>query len=384
VLDLQTTRVSYDPVSAEKGNYKHFMLKEIHEQPRSLTDTIAGRVDLTDEPNVDIEELTLTPSQVAAVRRIMMVGMGTSLHAAMVGRLFFEQIAGIPAEVDNASELRYRQPILSPDTLMVAVTQSGETVDTLAALEEGRRHSTPQLAITNVVGSEASRVVTGSVYTRCGVEIGVASTKTFTASIVAQYLAACWLGKQRGFLAESRLRMLLDQLRHLPVLAGRVIELDAQIQAIAQKYARSRHFLFLGRGLQFPIAMEGALKLKEVSYIHAEGYAAGEMKHGPIALVDDQMPALALAVNDGMFDKMLSNVQQVKAREGGRIIAIATEGETRLDGIADELLFVPDAGPYLTPVLTAIPLQLLSYHIATSLGKDVDQPRNLAKTVTVE
>ncbi len=381
-LDLAPQRVPYDPVAAQKGSYKHFMLKEIMEQPQSLTDTIRERVQL-DPPAVVLDTVSLSDEQIAAIRRVLLVGMGTSLHAAMVGRLYMEQVAGIPAEFDNASELRYRQPILGPDTLIVAVTQSGETVDTLAAMEEGRRHGTPQITITNVVGSEASRVADGFIHTRCGPEIGVASTKTYTASIAALYLLACWLGQRRGVVDEERMRGLLADLNRLPLLAGRVLQADPEIEQIALQYHRTEDFLFLGRGFQYPVAMEGALKLKEISYIHAEGYPAGEMKHGPIALIDESMPVVALAPADDIAEKMLSNIEEVKSRSGV-VIALATEGERRLEGIADTTFFVPEISPMLAPILFSIPLQLLAYHIAVRRGTDVDQPRNLAKTVTVE
>jgi glucosamine--fructose-6-phosphate aminotransferase (isomerizing) len=381
-LPKEAQTVSYDPLSAARGNYKHFMLKEICEQPESILDTIRGRV-LFDPPTLVLEDVTIPRRRLRQIKRVVLVGMGTSLHAAMVGRHYIEQIARIPAEVDNASEFRYRGPLLGPDTLVIAVGQSGETVDTLAAMDEARRQGALQITVCNVVGSQATRVADGVVYTRCGLEVGVCSTKTFTAAIVALYLLACFLAQERGVVGGDGMRALLDPLARLPSLVGRVTQRDAEYERLAHHFFRCDNFLYLGRGLQFPIAMEGALKLKEVSYIHAEGYPAGEMKHGPIALIDQEMPVVAIAVRDGLYDKMTSNVQQVKAREG-TIIALASEGDEELARQVDHVLYLPQASPLLMPVLTAIPLQFFAYHIAVRRGCDVDQPRNLAKTVTVE
>jgi len=285
--------------------------------------------------------------------------------------------------VDNASEFRYRGALLGPETLVIAVGQSGETVDTLAAMDEARRQGALQITVCNVVGSQATRIADGVVYTRCGLEVGVCSTKTFTAAIVALYLLACYLAQERGVVDEDGMRGLLDPLARLPSLVGRVTQRDEEYERLAHRFFRYDNFLYLGRGLQFPIAMEGALKLKEVSYIHAEGYPAGEMKHGPIALIDQEMPVVAIAVRDGLYDKMMSNVQQVKAREG-TVIALASEGDEEVARQVDHVLCLPQASPQLMPVLTAIPLQFFAYHIAVRRGCDVDQPRNLAKTVTVE
>ncbi|MBI2913744.1 MAG: isomerizing glutamine--fructose-6-phosphate transaminase, partial [Chloroflexi bacterium] len=302
---------------------------------------------------------------------------------AMVGRSYVERIAGIPAEVDNASELRYRDPLVGPDTLLVSVSQSGETVDTLAAMEEARRKGCPQVTITNVVGSQATRLAEGAIYTRCGPEIGVASTKTYTAAITAIYLLACYLGQERGSIDRERMGGLLEPLARLPFLAGEVAKRSEEYERLAHDLFRYNSFLYLGRGIQYPVAMEGALKLKEVSYIHAEGYPAGEMKHGPIALIDREMPVVALAPRDALYDKMISNIEQVKAREG-TVIAVGTEGDRELREKADYAVLLPDGASLLAPVLTSIPLQMFAYHVAVRRGCDVDQPRNLAKTVTVE
>ena len=374
--------MSYDPLSAARGHYKHFMLKEICEQPESVLDTIRDRV-LFDHPALVLEDVAIPQRRLRRVKRVVLVGMGTSLHAAMIGRYYIEQIARMPAEVDNASEFRYRGPLLGPDTLVIAVGQSGETVDTLAAMDEARRQGAPQITVCNVVGSQATRIADGVVYTRCGLEVGVCSTKTFTAAIVALYLVACYLAQGRAVVDEDGMRELLDPLARLPSLVGRVTQRDDEYERLAHRFFRYDNFLYLGRGLQFPIAMEGALKLKEVSYIHAEGYPAGEMKHGPIALIDQDMPVVAIAVKDGLYDKMMSNIQQVKAREG-TVIALASEGDEELARQVDHILYLPQASPLLMPVLTAIPLQFFAYHIALRRGCDVDQPRNLAKTVTVE
>ncbi len=374
--------VPLDPLAAAKGSYKHFMQKEIAEQPEGILDTIRGRA-LFGESRIELDEIGLSDAQIAAIRRVVLVGMGTSLHSAMIGRTYFEQIAKIPADFDNASEMRYRGPIMGPDTLVISVTQSGETVDTLAAMEEGKRQGCPQIAITNVPGSQASRVAEGSVYTRCGLEIGVASTKTYTASITALYMLACYLAQVRGTLNPEQIAGYLEPLARLPNLAGEVLKQEAHVEKLAHEFHRCRDFLFLGRGAQYPVAMEGALKLKEISYIHAEGYPAGEMKHGPIALIDHDMPVVALCPNDNLRDKMMSNIEQVKAREG-TVIAVCSEGDDEIAEKADRVVSVPELSPLLLPVLTSIPLQLFSYHVAVRRGCDVDQPRNLAKTVTVE
>ncbi len=381
-LEKQPQEVPYDPVSAAKGAYKHFMLKEIMEQPESMLDTIRGRAQF-DAPDVKLEDIPLSKQQLSKIRRVVLVGMGTSLHAAMIGRHYMERIAGIPAEVDNASEYRYRGPIIGTDTLVISVGQSGETVDTLAAMEDARRKGAPQITICNVIGSQATRVADGVVYTRCGLEIGVCSTKTFTASVTALYLLACYLGQARGLIDRERMGELLEPLARVPYLAGEITKRATEYEQLAHQFFRYSNFLYLGRGIQFPVALEGALKLKEVSYIHAEGYPAGEMKHGPIALIDAEMPVIAIAPKDELYDKMMSNIEQVKAREG-TVIAVGQEGDEELAAKADHMIYVPQTSSLLSPIFTAIPLQFFAYYIAVRRGCDVDQPRNLAKTVTVE
>jgi len=382
VLALEPQTLPYDPVTAAKGVYKHFMLKEIMEQPEAILDTIRGRAQF-ELPAVELEEVAFSDQELRSLERAVLVGMGTSLHAAMVGRHYFEHIAGLSAEVDNSSEFRYRDPLVGPDTLVVSIGQSGETVDTLAAMSEAGSKGARQVTICNVVGSQATRVAEGAVLTRCGLEIAVASTKTFTSAIAALYLLACHLGRRRDHLDDLQLAGLLDPLARIPHLVGEVLKQDAEFERLAHLFFRQQNFLFLARGIQYPIAMEGALKLKEVSYIHAEGYPAGEMKHGPIALIDQSMPVVAIAVRDGLYDKMLANIEQVKARDGV-VIALATEGDTEIAGKADHVIYLPQTSPLLMPILAAVPLQLLAYHIALRRGCDVDQPRNLAKTVTVE
>ena len=381
-IEREPQTVPYDPVSAAKGSFKHFMQKEIAEQPEAILNTLRGR-GLFAESRVHLEDIELTREQLGKIRRVMLVGMGTSLHAAMIGRLYMERIAGLQAEVDNASELRYRQPIIGPETLVVSVSQSGETVDTLAAMEEAKSKGCPQITICNVIGSQAARVADGVVYTRCGLEIGVASTKTYSAAIAALYLLACYLGQERGQIDRERMGGFLEPLARLPYQAGEVTRRSADYERLTHQFFRYNNFLFLGRGLHYPVALEGALKLKEISYIHAEGYPAGEMKHGPIALIDRDMPVVAIVQHDGLRDKMMSNIEQVKAREG-TVIAIGTEGDEDLQQKADHVVFLPPSSELLSPVLTSIPLQLLAYNIAVRRGCDVDQPRNLAKTVTVE
>jgi len=381
-LAKEPQQVPYDPVAAAKGPYKHFMLKEIFDQPEALMDTIRGCVHLS-PPQVHLEEVPFSREEVQGLERAVLVGMGTSYHAAMIGRIYLEQLAGLPAEADNASEFRYRRPLVGPRTLLVAVGQSGETVDTLAAMEEGRRLGAKLLTVCNVMGSQATRLAQGVVYTRCGPEIGVASTKTFLGAIAALYLLALWLGHQRGLLLQEELARLLEPLARLPHQVGRLLEREEDYARLAHRFYRRQNFLYLGRGVNFPVALEGALKLKEVAYIHAEGYPAGEMKHGPIALIDPDMPVVAIALRDGLREKMLNNIEEVKAREG-TVIALASEGDGELAAKADHVLFIPETHPLLSPILAVVPLQLLAYHIALRRGCDVDQPRNLAKTVTVE
>jgi glucosamine--fructose-6-phosphate aminotransferase (isomerizing) len=381
-VEHQPQHVPFDPISAAKGAYKHFMLKEIMEQPQCIIDTFRGRA-IFEPPSVELEDLGLSDDVLRSVSRVVLVGMGTSMHAALVGRMYFERIAAIPAEVDNSSEFRYRDALIGPDTLVISVAQSGETVDTLEAMADAKRRGAPQLTICNTPGAQATRVADGFVLTRCGPEVAVASTKTLTASITALYLLACHMGRLRGTIDDARLGELLGDLVHIPVLIGEVLKLDPEIARIAAALGSSQNFLFLARGAQYPMAMEGALKLKEVSYIHAEGYPAGEMKHGPIALIDRTMPVVAIALDDGSRDKMLSNIEQVRARDG-IVVGIVTEGDTEIAAKCEYTLTLPRTTPLLYPLLSAIPMQLLSYHIAVKRGCDVDQPRNLAKTVTVE
>jgi glucosamine--fructose-6-phosphate aminotransferase (isomerizing) len=381
-VDCEPKTVQWDPVSAEKGGYDRFMQKEIFEQPRAITDTIGTRIDLG-SAEVDLDGCVFSREQVEKMSGVTLVACGTAYYACMVGRYMIEQIAGIPCEVDLASEFRYRRPIIGDGALVVPVSQSGETADTLAALREGREQGARIFAISNSRDSTIARESDDVLYTHAGPEIGVASTKCFTAQIVALYLLAMKLAVVRGRLSEEETRSHLDHLIRLPRLAERVLHLDGHIAKVASRYFHSRDFLFLGRGIMYPIALEGALKLKEISYIHAEGYAAGEMKHGPIALIDEHMPVVVIATRDALYEKLISNLEQVRARDG-QVIAIASEGDEEIAAKANDVIAIPDLGPYLTIVLAALPLQLLAYHIATQKGTDVDQPRNLAKSVTVE
>ena len=372
----------YDPVAAVKGRYRHFMLKEIHEQPEGVLDAIRGRY-LMEPPRVELEGIPFTAERLRALRRVMLVGMGTSMIAAMVGRHYIEHLAGIPAEVDNAAELRYRGPVLDEHTLVVSVAQSGETVDTLWAMEQAREAGCPQLTVCNTPGSQATRIADGTVLMRAGPEIAVASTKTMAGSMVALHALALHLGRTRGTLDARLETAQVAGALHLPTAVGEALLLEPQMEAIAARYAQYDNFLFLGRGVSYPVALEGALKLKELAYIHAEGYPAGEMKHGPIALIDERMPTLAIALDDGQRDKMRSNIEEVRARRGP-VIALVSAGDHSLDGVADEVVTLPPVEPLLSPLVAVVPLQLLAYHIAVQRGCDVDQPRNLAKTVTVE
>ena len=376
-------RVELDPVAIARGPYRHFMLKEMYEQPRALSDTIRGRARL-DPPSALADEFNLSDAQLRSIERVLVIGMGTSLHAAMIGRWWLERIAGIPADFDNASEFRFRAPVIGPSTLVVSVTQSGETIDTLGAMDQVReRWGAPQVVITNVDGSEATRKADASILLRCGPEVGVASTKTFVGSLAALYLLACRIGRARGALDESKLTESLEQLLTVPSLVERGLQLSEQCSEIAKSYTGAANFLVLGRGIEHPIAMEAALKCKEISYVHAEGYAAGEMKHGPIALLDQEFPVIALATRGPLFDKMMSAIQQVSARQAP-VIAIGDEGDTELAELADHYIGVPHATDLLTPFALTPVVQLLAYHIALARGLDIDQPRNLAKTVTVE
>jgi len=377
------TQVDLDPVAIARGPYRHFMLKEIHEQPRALSDTIRGRTRL-DPPSALADDLDLTDDSFRGIERVLVIGMGTSLHAAMIGRWWIEQIAGIPADFENASEFRFRAPLLGPSTLVVAVTQSGETIDTLGAMNHVReRWGAPQVVITNVDGSEATRQADASIIIRCGPEVGVASTKTFVGSLAALYLLACRIGHAQGRLSEQDLTQRLEQLLTAPSLLERGIRQAERCAEIAQVFGGASNFLVLGRGIEYPLAMEAALKCKEISYVHAEGYAAGEMKHGPIALLDQGFPVIALAPRGPLFDKMTSAIQQVRARRAP-VIAVGDEGDQELAGLVDHFIGVPPAPPLLTPFSLTPVVQLLAYQLALTRGLDIDQPRNLAKTVTVE
>ena len=374
--------VAWDPVAAEKGEYRHFMHKEIHEQVRSLTDTIGGRVDF-DSGRINLHQLNLDSELARRIDKIFITACGTASHAGVVGKVLIEQIARVPVEMDIASEFRYRDPILDENTAVLAISQSGETADTLAAMEEARQKGATLWSIVNVIGSQAMRISDGYISMQTGPEIGVASTKAYTAPLVDLYMLAVLLADLRGSLTEHQRHDLVADLRLVPDLAGRCLDKEAEIKQIAWKLKDYSHCLYLGRGINMPTAYEGALKLKEISYIHAEGYPAGEMKHGPIALIDEDMPVVVIAPRDPWYEKMFSQIEQVKAR-GGIVIAVATEGDELIPTIADHVLWVPPTPWMLSPVTTVIPLQLLAYHIAALRGLDVDQPRNLAKSVTVE
>ncbi|OEU51223.1 MAG: glutamine--fructose-6-phosphate aminotransferase [Desulfuromonadales bacterium C00003096] len=374
--------ITWSPLMAEKGGYRHFMLKEIYEQPRAIADTVASRV-RDGHSDVYLEGLQLDDEQLRQFDRLYIVACGTSWHAGLTGKFLIEKLARVPVEVDIASEFRYRDPLVTDRTLTILISQSGETADTLAALREARGKGGKALAICNVVESSIARESDGVIYTHAGPEIGVASTKAFTTQLVALYLLALRLGRARGALDAERCIELTDALLTLPRKIEEVLELDEQIEAIAKSFMNASDFLYLGRGNQYPIALEGALKLKEISYIHAEGYPAGEMKHGPIALIDEQLPVVFLCPHNVTLEKVVSNLEEVRARDG-RIIAVVTEGQEGLVGEVDALIAVPEIIDELAPVLMSIPMQLLAYHVAVFKGTDVDQPRNLAKSVTVE
>ena len=378
----QVHAVSWDPVAAEKGEYRHFMQKEIHEQGRALTDTLAGRVDFANG-KIRLPDLNLTAELAKKIEKIYITACGTAAYAGMVGKYLIEKIARIPVEVVIGSEFRYSDPILNDRTVVLAISQSGETADTLAAMEEGRRKGAIVWSIVNAIGSQAMRVADGFISMQTGPEIGVASTKAFTAPLVDQYMLAILLADLRGATDEKTRRALVADLRLIPDLVSRTLDREADVEAVAHALKDVRDCLYLGRGINMPIAYEGALKLKEISYIHAEGYPAGEMKHGPIALIDEHMPVLCLAPKDPWHEKMISQIQQAKAR-GGVVIAVATDGDELVQNMTDHVLWVPESPWMLSPVVTVLPLQLLAYHIAAIRGLDVDQPRNLAKSVTVE
>jgi glucosamine--fructose-6-phosphate aminotransferase (isomerizing) len=378
-VERKPQRILWDAMMAEKGGHKHFMLKEIYEQPRAVTDTIRDRISArTGETFIDGFEIDLEQ-----IRKVTIVACGTSWHAALVGKFLIESLARIPVEVDLGSEFRYRDPLVSSSDLLVGISQSGETADTLAALREGKAKGARIFSVCNVVGSTISRESDGVLYTHAGPEIGVASTKAFTTQLAALVLLAIHLGRRSGALDSEAARELVADLLALPEQMKAVLDHAASVDVISRRYSGARDFLFLGRGINYPIALEGALKLKEISYIHAEGYPAGEMKHGPIALIDEQMPVVILAPRGSGYEKIISNLSEVRAREG-KVIAVASFGDSEIGGMVDDVIQVPDVRPELQPLLTVLPLQLLAYRVADIRGTDVDQPRNLAKSVTVE
>ena len=389
-IERELTRIQWDPIQAEKGGYKHFMLKEIWEQPRAVTDTTLGRVSL-DSGKVFLGEMEIPDEELARAAGISIAACGTSWHAGLTGKYMIERLARLPVDVDYASEYRYRDPIAGKHTLGLLITQSGETADTLAAQREMKALGSKTVAICNVVGSMVAREAHGAIYTHAGPEIGVASTKAFTSQLVALFLLAMKLGQLRGHLDKAQSITLIEELSRLPVKIEEVLRgCSPQCEALAKEFSTARDFLYLGRGIHFPISLEGALKLKEISYIHAEGYPAGEMKHGPNALIDETLPVVVLATRDEAdpasklrYEKTLSNIQEVTARSG-RVIAIATEGDTTIGGLVEHVIAIPPAPELLVPLIEIVPLQLLAYYIAERRGCDIDQPRNLAKSVTVE
>ena len=383
VIDRAPRHIDWSPVMAEKAGYKHFMLKEIHEQPRAIEDTLRGRLD-RERGDIHGHEIGLSDADARAIERVVLLACGTSHHAAMTGRYFLEQLAKVPTTVELASEFRGREPVIGPNDLVVAVSQSGETLDTLVAAKEAKSKGAKVLAIANVIGSAIPRMGDAAFYTHAGPEIGVASTKCFTTQLANLLMLAVWLGRRRGTLEEARAREIVEGMARLPHTMRDVLLGTRQlVRNLAKRYSDARDVLFLGRGLSFPMALEGALKLKEISYVHAEGYAAGEMKHGPIALIDSSVPVIVLMPKDSVYERTLSNLQEAKARDA-RVIAIATEGDESARDISHELLEIPPVMDELTPFLTVLPLQLYAYYVADFKGTDVDQPRNLAKTVTVE
>ncbi len=388
-VERQIQHVTWDPIQAEKGGFKHFMLKEIYEQPRAVRDTTLGRVS-QDTGQIFLDQMQITEAEFRAATKINIIACGTSWHAGQAGKFMIESLARVPVEVDYASEWRYRNPIVEPDTITLVISQSGETADTIAAQREAKARGSKTLAICNVVGSMITREAAGTIYTHAGPEIGVASTKAFTAQLTALYIFAMYLGQIRGTMNTEQARNAMLELTRLPGKLETILTHDASCDELARRYQKVHDFLFLGRGIHYPIALEGALKLKEISYIHAEGYPAGEMKHGPNALIDENLPVVVIATrsanNPGSalrYEKTISNLKEVKARSGV-VIALATEGDEEIKESADHVLYIPDAPEELSPILEIVPLQLLAYHIAVRRGCDVDQPRNLAKSVTVE
>jgi len=374
--------VSPEDMVIDKGGHRHFMLKEILEQPQAVGRALAGRVDF-EAGTVTLPEVPLSDQQIMDLRRVVLIGCGTSMHAAMIGRHLMEKLGGLPAEAESASEYRYREPYIDSHTLVISIGQSGETADTVAAMQMVKEQGAALITVCNAENSQASRLADATLYMRSGIEIGVASTKTFISSLTILNLLAIYIGQVRGYLAPEQSRRLVDDLSHCPRLVGELLADISPYQQLARRFSAFNGFLFLGRGINTAVAMEGALKLKEISYIHAEGFSAGEMKHGPIALIDPGMATLALAPKDSLYDKVLNNVREVKARDGV-VLAILTEGDTELSAEVDHALYIPEAPEHLTPIIASVPLQLLAYHIAVYRGCDVDQPRNLAKSVTVE
>ncbi|HSU14129.1 glutamine--fructose-6-phosphate transaminase (isomerizing) [Longimicrobium sp.] len=376
------SRVDWDLDEVERGGYAHFMLKEIMEQPETLRATMRGRL-LEEEGNVKLGGLTGMDHELLETERVIILGCGTSWHSGLIGEYMLEDIARVPTDVEYASEFRYRRPVVEPNTLTISISQSGETADTLWAMREARSQGATTLGIVNAVGSTIARETDAGVYLHAGPEIGVASTKAFTSQVVVLAMMTIHLGRLRGTLTASRGREIVRALQQLPEQVARLLEQDDDIRRLAEEYKDSRNFLYLGRGYNFPAALEGALKLKEISYIHAEGYPAAEMKHGPIALIDEQMPVVVIAPRDAVYDKVRSNIDEVKAR-GGCIIGVISDDDTELEQVVDHVIRIPRTHDALTPILASVPLQLLAYHIAVMRGTNVDQPRNLAKSVTVE
>jgi len=388
-IQRQVQHVTWDPIMAEKGGFKHFMLKEIYEQPRAVRDTTLGRVS-QDTGHIFLDPMEITEAEFRAAKKVNITACGTSWHAGQAGKFMIESLARVPVEVDYASEWRYRDPIIAPDTITIVISQSGETADTIAAQREAKAKGSKTLAICNVVGSMITREAAGTLYTHAGPEIGVASTKAFTAQLTALYLFALYLAQVRGNMTHEQASAAVQELTRIPGKLEALLTRDEQCDDLAKRFQRAHDFLFLGRGIHYPIALEGALKLKEISYIHAEGYPAGEMKHGPNALIDENLPVVVIATRDVnnpgsvlRYEKTMSNLKEVKARSGV-VIALATEGDEEIKEAADHVLYIPAAPEELSPILEIVPLQLLAYHIAVRRGCDVDQPRNLAKSVTVE
>ena len=381
-VEKKVTEIKWKAEEAEKGGYEHFMLKEIHEQPRALRDTLGGRIS-ADGVSVVLDEVSISPEEIRGLKKIFVTACGTAYHAGLVGKYVIERLVRLPVDVDIASEFRYRQPIIEPVTLVVVISQSGETADTLAAMREARRQGARVVAVTNVVGSSVAREADDVIYTWAGPEIAVASTKAYTTQLMSMYLLALYLAALRGILEPGKIGGLLAEMKNLAAKAQRVLDNSPVIREFAGEIAASRSIFYLGRGLDYAVAMEGALKLKEISYIHAEAYAAGELKHGTLALIEEDVPVVALATQEALIDKMVSNIQEVKAR-GASVLALAMEGLEEVEKVANSVVYIPRTHPLLSPVLSVIPLQLLAYYTAVARGCDVDKPRNLAKSVTVE